>query len=54
MPANTSRLPTEPGPVRIEHDLLGERAVPAAAYYGIQTARAPDATSADGNRYLRA
>ncbi|NCF17646.1 MAG: aspartate ammonia-lyase [Haliea sp.] len=25
---------------RIEHDLLGEKAVPASAYYGIQTARA--------------
>jgi aspartate ammonia-lyase len=27
-------------PVRIEHDLLGEKAVPADAYYGVQTARA--------------
>jgi aspartate ammonia-lyase len=27
-------------PVRIEHDLLGERAVPADAYYGIHTLRA--------------
>lgn len=27
-------------PVRIEHDLLGEREVPADAYYGIQTLRA--------------
>jgi aspartate ammonia-lyase len=26
--------------VRIEHDLLGEKAVPTAAYYGIQTVRA--------------
>src|SRR5580765_2691800 len=25
---------------RIEHDLLGDRAVPADAYYGVQTARA--------------
>ena len=25
---------------RIEHDLLGDKAVPAAAYYGVQTARA--------------
>ena len=25
---------------RIEHDLLGEKAVPAEAYYGIQTQRA--------------
>jgi len=27
-------------PVRIEHDLLGERAVPAHAYYGVHTLRA--------------
>jgi aspartate ammonia-lyase len=27
-------------PVRIERDLLGEKSVPAAAYYGVQTARA--------------
>ncbi len=27
-------------PTRIEHDLLGDKAVPADAYYGIQTARA--------------
>ena len=27
-------------PVRIEHDLLGNRAVPASAYYGIHTLRA--------------
>ena len=26
--------------VRIEHDLLGEKAVPGDAYYGVQTARA--------------
>ena len=26
--------------VRIEHDLLGEMAIPANAYYGVQTARA--------------
>ena len=25
---------------RIEHDLLGDKAIPAAAYYGVQTARA--------------
>jgi len=31
-----------PGPqeVRIEHDLLGEKAIPSDAYYGVQTARA--------------
>jgi aspartate ammonia-lyase len=27
-------------PLRIEHDLLGERAVPASAYYGVHTVRA--------------
>jgi len=30
----------EPGATRIEHDLLGDRAVPADAYYGIHTLRA--------------
>jgi len=29
-----------PQDVRIEHDLLGEKAIPAGAYYGVQTARA--------------
>lgn len=29
-----------PQSVRIEHDLLGEKAIPADAYYGVQTARA--------------
>jgi len=29
-----------PAAVRVEHDLLGEKAVPADAYYGVQTARA--------------
>src|SRR5438874_3085212 len=33
-----SRLMTQP--VRIEHDLLGDRQVPANAYYGIHTLRA--------------
>ena len=32
--ANTSQA------MRMEHDLLGEKAVPATAYYGVQTARA--------------
>ncbi|TAK44395.1 MAG: aspartate ammonia-lyase, partial [Betaproteobacteria bacterium] len=27
-------------PVRTEHDLLGDRAVPATAYYGVHTLRA--------------
>ncbi|MGH9218018.1 MAG: lyase family protein, partial [Vicinamibacterales bacterium] len=30
------------GPTRMERDLLGEKAVPADAYYGVQTARALD------------
>ena len=30
----------DPGATRTEHDLLGEKQVPAAAYYGVQTARA--------------
>jgi aspartate ammonia-lyase len=29
-------------PTRVEHDLLGDKAVPAEAYYGVQTARALD------------
>jgi aspartate ammonia-lyase len=32
------RMPSEA--TRIEHDLLGDKAVPADAYYGVQTARA--------------
>ena len=31
---------SETGRTRIEHDLLGDKAVPADAYYGVQTARA--------------
>jgi aspartate ammonia-lyase len=31
-------MPTET--TRLEHDLLGDKAVPASAYYGVQTARA--------------
>jgi len=31
-------MPTES--TRLERDLLGEKAVPAEAYYGVQTARA--------------
>jgi aspartate ammonia-lyase len=33
-------VPAGPRDVRIEHDLLGEKAVPADALYGVQTARA--------------
>jgi aspartate ammonia-lyase len=29
-----------PAKTRLEHDLLGDLAVPADAYYGVQTARA--------------
>src|SRR4029077_12202123 len=31
---------TTTGPIRTEKDLLGEKTVPANAYYGVQTARA--------------
>jgi aspartate ammonia-lyase len=31
---------TQTGATRMEHDLLGDKAVPADAYYGVQTARA--------------
>src|SRR5262245_34144949 len=30
----------KPAATRTEHDLLGDKAVPADAYYGVQTARA--------------
>jgi aspartate ammonia-lyase len=37
----TQDVPAKPtGPTRIEKDLLGEKAIPADAYYGVQTARA--------------
>lgn len=35
-----SRTVNTSQPMRMEHDLLGEKAVPADAYYGVQTARA--------------
>src|SRR5947199_10160778 len=35
-------------PTRIEHDLLGDRAVPADAYYGIHTLRALENFSITG------
>src|SRR5207245_10389971 len=35
-------------PVRIEHDLLGDRAVPADAYYGIHSLRALENFSITG------
>jgi aspartate ammonia-lyase len=35
-------------PVRIEHDLLGDRAVPADAYYGVHTLRALENFSISG------
>jgi aspartate ammonia-lyase len=38
----TTPARTAAGPTRIEHDLLGELAVPADAYYGVHTARAVD------------
>src|SRR5262245_32158727 len=42
------------GPTRTEHDLLGEKQVPAEAYYGVQTARALENFQISGipiNRY---
>jgi aspartate ammonia-lyase len=35
-------IPSTAGATRLEHDLLGDLAVPADAYYGVQTARALD------------
>ncbi len=42
MPASPTDLEIPPQDVRVEHDLLGDLAVPADAYYGVQTARALD------------
>jgi aspartate ammonia-lyase len=38
--ADADQEPAPAGATRTEHDLLGEKAVPAEAYYGVQTARA--------------
>jgi aspartate ammonia-lyase len=40
--AERQPAPAPVGPTRMERDLLGEKAVPADAYYGVQTARALD------------
>src|SRR5580765_2520883 len=41
MPVKTSgQTRTDAGPTRTEKDLLGEKQIPADAYYGVQTARA--------------
>ncbi len=42
MPTSPMLLETDRGSMRVEHDLLGDLAVPADAYYGVQTARALD------------
>ena len=39
-PAGSAKPAAPSGPTRMERDLLGEKAVPANAYYGVQTARA--------------
>ena len=39
-PAAAAQPAAPSGPTRMERDLLGEKAVPADAYYGVQTARA--------------
>jgi aspartate ammonia-lyase len=39
-PAPAARPAAQTGATRTEHDLLGEKEVPADAYYGVQTARA--------------
>jgi aspartate ammonia-lyase len=42
MPTSPSFPPASFGAARVEHDLLGDLTVPAAAYYGVQTVRALD------------
>ena len=47
-----NRLAAPTGPAeqtRIEHDLLGDRAVPAAVYYGVHTLRAVENFPITGN-----
>jgi aspartate ammonia-lyase len=39
-PAPQGTTGVAPGTTRLEKDLLGEKAIPAGAYYGVQTARA--------------
>ena len=39
-PAKPAAAGATGGKTRLEHDLLGDTAVPAEAYYGVQTARA--------------
>jgi len=39
--------------VRTEHDLLGDRQVPAAAYFGVHTLRATENFPISGIRYPR-
>ncbi|WSQ15617.1 aspartate ammonia-lyase [Streptomyces sp. NBC_01231] len=38
--AQTERAQTAPHATRVEHDLVGDKEVPAAAYYGVHTVRA--------------
>jgi len=52
--ATAPGAPPTTGPTRTEHDLLGDKQVPADAYYGVQTARALENFQISGipiNRY---
>jgi len=52
--ATAPGAPPTAGPTRTEHDLLGDKQVPADAYYGVQTARALENFQISGipiNRY---
>jgi aspartate ammonia-lyase len=54
VPAQAPAAPATTGPTRTEHDLLGDKQVPADAYYGVQTARALENFQISGipiNRY---
>src|SRR5690349_2533841 len=41
---------SDPAACRVEHDLLGEKAVPADAYWGVHTARALENFPITGTR----
>ncbi|MBX5480663.1 MAG: aspartate ammonia-lyase [Myxococcaceae bacterium] len=54
LPVSAQRAPAAKGQTRIEKDLLGEKAIPADAYFGVQTARALENFQISGvpiNRY---
>ena len=50
----TGKTTTSTGATRVERDTMGELAVPATAYYGVQTARAIENFPISSLRFPRA